>query len=129
KDEGQRERHVPEEPVFFMKPTSSIINPNDDIKLPHAVEDLKPEAELAVIIGKEARCISKENALDHVFGYTVANDVTAPEAFHPDEHWFKGKSYDTFLPLGPYINTSINLIDLVVKSTVNEVTIQKSSIN
>jgi 2-keto-4-pentenoate hydratase/2-oxohepta-3-ene-1,7-dioic acid hydratase in catechol pathway len=109
----------PEIPVFFYKPVSSIIGPDDDIVIPSSLKQIKFEAELAVVIGKRARQISEQEALEYVFGYTVANDVTAPQFFHADGHWMVGKSFDTFTPMGPFLETELNLTKVNVQALHN----------
>jgi 2-keto-4-pentenoate hydratase/2-oxohepta-3-ene-1,7-dioic acid hydratase in catechol pathway len=99
---------LPDIPVFFFKPTSSVIGPEDHIVIPGSGQQVKFESELAVVIGKEARNIREPEVLDYVFGYTVANDVTAPQYFIGTGHWTIGKSFDTFTPLGPVIETELN---------------------
>lgn len=111
--------HAPEIPVLFYKPVSSVIGPEDQIMMPSNLEGVKFESELAVVIGKKASKISEEEALDYVFGYTVANDITAPQFFHPDGHWMVGKSFDTFTPIGPYIETELQLSAVNVQAVHN----------
>jgi 2-keto-4-pentenoate hydratase/2-oxohepta-3-ene-1,7-dioic acid hydratase in catechol pathway len=110
---------LPEIPVFFYKPLSSVIGPNSSIVIPSALTEIKFESELAVVIGKKAHNISEQEALDYVFGYTVANDVTAPQYFHADGHWMVGKSFDTFTPLGPYLETELDLDKINVQAFHN----------
>lgn len=110
---------LPEIPVFFFKPTSSVIGPEDEIVIPEGCSEVKFESELAVIIGKEAKNISESEVFDYVFGYTVGNDVTAPAFFHEAGHWTIGKSFDTFTPLGPVIETELNPKDVRVKAVLN----------
>ena len=110
---------LPEIPVFFFKPTSSFIGPEDEIVIPEGCSEVKFESELAVIIGKEAKNISESEVFDYVFGYTVGNDVTAPAFFHEAGHWTIGKSFDTFTPLGPVIETELNPKDVRVKAVLN----------
>ncbi|MGI8313838.1 fumarylacetoacetate hydrolase family protein [Halobacillus mangrovi] len=98
----------PEMPVFFFKSLSSVIGPESDIVIPEMIEEVKFESELAVVIGKEAKDIEEKDVLDYVFGYTVGNDVTAPQYFHKDGHWTLGKSFDTFTPLGPVVETNFD---------------------
>jgi len=97
---------VPSEPVLFMKATSSIIGPNDTVLMPPKSEKSDWEVELGVVIGKKARRVKKEDALDYIAGYTVVNDISARDLNHrtdyPFKHdWFRGKSWDTFCPMGP----------------------------
>jgi len=102
---------VPAEPLVFLKATSSVIGPEDDIVLPSsAPSEVDYEAELAVIIGRAARNVSERTALEYVFGYTCANDVTARDCQkRRDKQWARGKSFDTFCPLGPVIVTTDEL--------------------
>ncbi|MGZ8478973.1 MAG: fumarylacetoacetate hydrolase family protein, partial [Candidatus Binatia bacterium] len=93
----------PAAPVAFLKLPGSVIGPDDDIPHPPEVKNLDYEVELAVIIGKKGRDIPKEKAYDYVFGYTVCLDMTARELQRQHGQWFKGKSLDTFCPLGPWI--------------------------
>ena len=119
---------LPEIPIFFNKPVASVIGPNDEIKIPKGVDEIKFESELAVIIGKEMKDVAVENVLDYVFGYTVTNDVTAPQFFvNNGGNWFVGKSFDTFTPLGPFIETELNPKDVVVEAYVNGIQKQNSS--
>ncbi|MDB5084389.1 MAG: ureidoglycolate lyase [Bacilli bacterium] len=107
-------------PVFFFKPVSSVIGPNDEIVLPKDLTEAKFEAEIAVVIGKAAFQVEPEDALNYVFGYTVGNDLTAPHYFHPNGHWTLGKVSPTFTPLGPFIETELALHEAVVRSGLNE---------
>lgn len=117
---------LPEIPVFFFKPTSSVIGPEDEIVIPEGCQEVKFESELAVVIGKEAKNISEENVFDYIFGYTVGNDVTAPAFFHEAGHWTIGKSFDTFTPLGPVIETELDTTKIRVKAQLNGVEKQNS---
>jgi 2-keto-4-pentenoate hydratase/2-oxohepta-3-ene-1,7-dioic acid hydratase in catechol pathway len=118
---------LPAIPVFFFKPTSSVIGPEDDIVIPEGIEQVKFESELAVVIGKEAKNVAEEDVLDYVFGYTVGNDVTAPQFFREDGHWTIGKSFDTFTPLGPVIETELDPSTVKVEAKLNGVEKQNSS--
>lgn len=117
---------LPEIPVFFFKPTSSVIGPEEEIILPEGIEEIKFESELAVIIGKEAKNVSESDVLDYVFGYTVGNDVTAPQFFHEAGHWTIGKAFDTFTPLGPVIETELDPSKIRVEARLNGVEKQNS---
>lgn len=101
-----REVSYPKVSEFFTKPPTTIVAHEDEVER-HAkyTDKMDYEVELAVIIGREGRNISKENALDHVFGYTIVNDVTARDAQRAHGQFFKGKSFDTYCPIGPYIVT------------------------
>lgn len=101
---------LPEHPVVFMKNPASVCHPGDPILLPRHLhsDQVDYEAELAVVIGKRCKNVSVENALDYVLGYTCANDVSARDwqKFHGGGQWIKGKSFDTFCPLGPILVTA-----------------------
>ncbi|UII34573.1 fumarylacetoacetate hydrolase family protein [Fulvivirga ulvae] len=97
---------VPKEPVVFFKASSSIVGPNDNIVIPKNSKKTDWEVELAVVIGKRANYVSKEEALDYVAGYVLHNDVSEREfQLERGGQWVKGKSCDTFAPLGPYLVT------------------------
>ncbi|MCX7795230.1 MAG: fumarylacetoacetate hydrolase family protein [bacterium] len=99
--------NAPREPIFFSKAVSSIIGHEDKIVYPTWLTRVDPEVELGVIIGKEAKNIPEENAIDYVLGYTIVNDVTARDMQTEDlriaNPWFRSKSFDTFCPIGPYL--------------------------
>ncbi|TXG39023.1 fumarylacetoacetate hydrolase family protein [Seonamhaeicola maritimus] len=103
---------VPKEPVIFFKATSSIIGPNDDVIIPKGGDKTDWEVELAVVIGKKASYVSEADALDHVAGYVLHNDVSE-RAFQLERsgQWVKGKSCDTFAPLGPFIASADEIED------------------
>jgi len=110
---------VPDIPLIFLKPPSSIIGPGDKILLPPQSQRVEHEGELAVVIGKRGRWIPAEKALEHVFGYTCANDVTARDLQRRDGQWTRGKGFDTFCPLGPWIETELDPADALVSCRVN----------
>ena len=118
---------LPEIPVFFFKPVSSVIGPDEDIIIPEGIEEVKFESELAVVIGREAKNVAESDVLDYVFGYTVGNDVTAPQFFHNDGHWTIGKSFDSFTPLGPVIETELDPFEVKVEAKLNGTEKQNSS--
>ncbi|RSL32324.1 DUF2437 domain-containing protein [Salibacterium salarium] len=122
----ERPDTLPNIPVFFFKPTSSVVGPDEEIVIPEGLEQVKFESELAVIIGKDTKNISEEEVLDHVWGYTVGNDVTAPQYFHEDGHWMVGKSFDTFTPLGPFVETDLDPFQVRVEARLNDVEKQNS---
>lgn len=117
---------LPELPVFFFKPVSSVIGTGEEIVIPKGIHEVKFESELAVVIGKTAKNIEEIDALDYVFGYTIGNDVTAPQYFHRDGHWTIGKSFDSFTPLGPVIETELDPAVVRVEAKVNGVEKQNS---
>ena len=103
---------VPKEPILFFKATSAIVGPNDDVIIPKGSEKTDWEVELAIVIGKKASYVSEEDALDYVAGYTLHNDYSE-RAFQIERagQWVKGKSCDTFAPLGPFIATKDEIKD------------------
>ncbi|WP_102959472.1 ureidoglycolate lyase [Mangrovicella endophytica] len=103
---------VPPEPVMFMKPTSAIVGPNDTVRIPRKSVKTDWEVELGVVIGKTAKYVSEAEALDHVAGYCVINDVSERE-FQLERHgtWDKGKCCDTFGPTGPWLVTRDEIAD------------------
>ncbi len=112
---------VPKEPLIFLKPSSSIIGQHDAIRLPPQSRQVEHEAELAVVIGATgARRVDRAEAMKAVFGYTVANDVTARDLQRSDGQWTRAKGFDSFCPLGPWITTDLDVADLEVRCEVNE---------
>jgi len=122
----------PDTPILFLKGTNSVIGPGEPIVLPKAGPDeVDYEAELAVVIGKTAKNVSKEKALDYVFGYTCANDVSARDwqVRKQRNQWARGKSFDTFCPLGPCMVTKDEITDpnrLRIRAILNGKTMQDS---
>ena len=110
---------VPKVPLIFMKPPSSIINPNDTILLPPQSAQVEHEGELVVVIGKRGRHVTTEKAKNHILGYTVGNDVTARDLQQTDGQWTRAKGFDTFCPFGPWIDTEFDPADAVVTVRVN----------
>lgn len=102
---------VPAEPLLFLKPPASVIAPGDPIVHPSLSSRVEHEAELVVVIGRPAHRIRAEDAAAHIFGWTLANDVTARDLQRSDPQWTRGKGFDTFCPLGPWIDTDIDLAD------------------
>src|SRR4029079_4746178 len=97
---------LPKAPLFFAKYTTALIGPGDEIVIPPIVTQCDYEAELGVVIGARVRNVSKENALEAVRGYVCANDVSAPDLHVSDGQWTRGKSPDTFCPVGPLVPAS-----------------------
>ena len=110
---------LPVVPLLFLKPNTSVIGPDDPIVLPAWTEEVEHEAELAVVIGKVTKNVTVARALDHVFGYTVANDVTARDAQRAEPQWTRAKGFDTSCPIGPWIVPGLDVSDLAVRSRVN----------
>ncbi|MFO1067350.1 MAG: fumarylacetoacetate hydrolase family protein [Geminicoccaceae bacterium] len=97
---------VPPEPVIFMKATSTIVGPNDDVEIPRGSSKTDWEVELGVVIGKQTKYIAEKDAFDHIAGYCVVNDVSERDfQIHRHGQWVKGKSHDTFGPIGPWLVT------------------------
>ena len=109
----------PANPVMFLKPSTAVVGPGDPIARPPSVERLDYEGELAVVIGHLARDVPAERALDVVLGYTCANDVTARDQQKSDGQWTRGKGYDSFCPLGPWIETDLDPAATRVTTTLN----------
>ena len=113
-------RQPPEWPDIFLKPSTSVIGPDDAIELPASSQRIEIEAELAVVIGRSLRDATLEEAARAVLGYTCFNDVTARDLQRNDRTWTRGKAHDTFAPLGPCIVTDLDPSDLLVESYVNK---------
>jgi 2-keto-4-pentenoate hydratase/2-oxohepta-3-ene-1,7-dioic acid hydratase in catechol pathway len=110
---------VPKEPLIFLKPNTSVIGPRDGIVYPEQTNDLHFEGELAIVIGRICRDLPKERVQEVIFGYTIANDVTARDLQKSDGQWARAKGYDTFCPLGPWISTELDVSDVQVTTTLN----------
>jgi 2-keto-4-pentenoate hydratase/2-oxohepta-3-ene-1,7-dioic acid hydratase in catechol pathway len=115
----EHDAEVPDVPLLFLKPPSSIIAQGETILLPPQSQRVEHEAELAVVIGKRSRWLNLDTAKDAILGYTIASDVTARDLQRRDGQWTRGKGFDTFCPLGPWIETEIDPADAVVTCTVN----------
>ena len=113
------DRMISDIPTIFYKPTSSVIGMNDPIILPVVSQRVEQECEMAVVIGKTAKDILPENAFDYIFGYTIANDVTARDLQLSDETWTRAKGFDSFCPLGPTIETDFEPADALLTCRVN----------
>jgi 2-keto-4-pentenoate hydratase/2-oxohepta-3-ene-1,7-dioic acid hydratase in catechol pathway len=110
---------APEQPLVFLKPSTAVIGPGDPIARPAAAGRVDFEGELAVVIGKVCRDVRPEQVYDVVLGYTCGNDVTARDQQRADGQWSRAKGYDTFCPLGPWIETELQPDDLAVETRVN----------
>lgn len=109
----------PAEPLLFLKPSTCVIADGDEIVYPSISHRLDYEGELGVVIGKRCRNAKREDALSYVFGYVVLNDVTARDIQKSDPQWTRGKGFDTFCPLGRFIETSIDPSDLAIQTRLN----------
>jgi 2-keto-4-pentenoate hydratase/2-oxohepta-3-ene-1,7-dioic acid hydratase in catechol pathway len=105
---AEMDSEVPERPILFMKPPTSVIGPLQAIRLPPDSNEVHHEAELAVVMGRVTRDVAVENVGPHILGYTAANDITARDLQRLDGQWTRAKGYDTFLPLGPVIDTELD---------------------
>ena len=110
---------APTTPLIFLKPNTSVIGPGDAIQLPRESSQVEHEGELAIVIGSIARDVKKEDYADVVFGYTIANDVTARDIQKADGQWARAKGYDTFCPLGPVIETEFDFSDAAIEVRVD----------
>ena len=110
---------VPAEPVIFIKPNTTVIGEGDYIVLPPQSVNVHHEAELAIVIGALAKNVEIDRADEVIFGYTCANDVTARDLQNSDGQWTRSKSFDTFCPLGPWIETDLDPQDLAISCSVN----------
>ncbi len=99
---------VPGEPLIFFKPPSSLVGPGEDVVLPAISKRVDHEGELALVIGRRVRNLSEDEAMNAIFGYTVANDVTARDIQKGDKQWTRGKGFDTFCPVGPWLDTAFD---------------------
>jgi 2-keto-4-pentenoate hydratase/2-oxohepta-3-ene-1,7-dioic acid hydratase in catechol pathway len=121
---------IPDEPIIFMKPHTTIIGPNEKIVKPSFVKQLDYEAELAIVMGKKAKNVPVSEAESYIFGYTILNDVSARDIQFKDKQWTRGKSFDTFAPTGPCITTANQLRDtssLFIRTWVNDEIRQNST--
>ncbi|MGJ7906290.1 fumarylacetoacetate hydrolase family protein [Actinopolyspora sp. H202] len=117
---------VPENPVLFMKPSTSVIGPSAPIKMPPNSERVDYEGELAVVIGQPCKDVPEARGTDVVLGYTIANDVTARDQQRADGQWTRAKGYDTFCPLGPWIDTTVDPSDLGLRTELDRELCQES---
>lgn len=116
----EHDAEVPEVPLLFLKPPSSIIGPGQAIVLPPQSQQVEHEGELVVVIGKRGRWISPEDAFSHVLGYTIGNDVTARDLQQRDGQWTRSKGFDTFCSIGPWIETEFDPADALITCHVND---------
>ncbi|MDQ3044556.1 MAG: fumarylacetoacetate hydrolase family protein [Chloroflexota bacterium] len=117
--ENDASRTVPEEPVLFMKPNSTLIAPGDPITIANPENRTDYEAELVIVIGKRARRISESDAVAYIFGFTAGNDVSDRVLQAKDGQWIRAKGFDTYCPLGPCIETELDVRDAKVESRLN----------
>lgn len=120
KHADEMDHSMPEAPLLFLKPASSVIACDEHIMYPRQSQRVDHEAELAVVIGKRTKNVTEEEALDYVFGYTALNDVTARDLQKKDGQWTRAKGFDTFCPIGPWIVTDLDWNDLDLTCRVNQ---------
>lgn len=110
---------APAEPLLFLKPNTSVIGPGDSVIFPKQSERIDFEGELAIVIGGIAKNVSADRADEVIFGYTIANDVTARDLQESDGQWARAKGFDTFCPLGPYIETEFSFEGATIETRVD----------
>lgn len=110
---------VPEIPLIFLKPPSAIIGPDEAIVIPPQSQQIEHEAELAIVFSRQGRWITPDESFDYVLGYTIANDVTARDLQVRDGQWTRAKGFDTFCPIGPWIETEFDPSDAMITCHVN----------
>ncbi len=115
----EHDAEIPEIPLIFSKPSTAVIGPNQTIILPPQSQRIEHEAELAVVIARKGRWIKLDEVRDHILGYTTANDVTARDLQNRDGQWTRAKGFDTFCPLGPWIETDLDPADVLITCRVN----------
>ncbi|RFA22710.1 fumarylacetoacetate hydrolase family protein [Subtercola boreus] len=120
---------VPERPLLFLKPNTSVVGPGDTIVLPPDSQRVEHEAELAIVIGSLAKNVRAEDYAEVVFGYTIANDVTARDLQALDGQWARAKGFDTFCPLGPFIETEFDVSDALIEARVDGVLKQHGNLS
>ncbi len=125
----EQDADVPEQPLLFSKASTSVTRPEAPIVHPRGIEQVDYEVELAIVLGRTVRSVDSDEALDAVAGYTVLNDVSARDAQFDDKQWFRGKSYDTFAPMGPRLVTGGDFDpgEVDVELRVNDGTKQQSN--
>ncbi|MBS4726948.1 fumarylacetoacetate hydrolase family protein [Mycobacterium sp. SM1] len=110
---------APTDPVIFLKPNTAIVGPNVPIRLPAKASPVHFEGELAVVISRPCKDVGAARATEHILGYTIANDVTARDQQQADGQWIRAKGHDTFCPVGPWIVTDVDPVDLELRTEVN----------
>jgi 2-keto-4-pentenoate hydratase/2-oxohepta-3-ene-1,7-dioic acid hydratase in catechol pathway len=117
---------IPKEPLLFLKPSTSVIGPDEDIIIPNISKRVDYEGELAIVVGKEARDVPVSEAKEYIFGYTCLNDVTARDLQALDVQFTRAKSFDTFCPIGPWVETELDSSDLKIETKLNGDVVQSS---
>ncbi len=118
---------IPDEPLIFLKPASAVIGPGEKIIIPDQARQVDYEGELGVVIGKTCSMVSERSALRYILGYTCVNDVTARDIQKRESQWTRAKSFDTFCPIGAFIETDADPSKLNISLTLNGKTMQRSN--
>lgn len=124
---AEMKSELPSYPLLFLKPPSSLITNGEPILLPAQSKRVEHEAELAIVIGKRSKGLTMENAKSAIFGYTIANDVTARDLQAIDKQWTRAKGFDSFCPMGPWIDTDFDPSDAMISCHVNNALRQMGS--
>jgi len=124
---GDRDKY--DEPVIFLKPTSAVIGHGDSIEITTSMNKVWTEVELCIVIGKTVSNVNENKAAEYIFGFTIGNDVTTSNIMDRDHHLARSKAWDTFCPLGPWIETELNTDNLKLTNSINGEVFQKSSTN
>jgi len=120
---------IPEEPVIFLMPPTALLAPGESIVLPKGVDRVDYEGELGVVIGVGGHAIPESKALDHVWGWTIVNDVTARNLQKKDKQWTRAKGFDTFCPVGPWVKTEVDVFNTSITTRLNGEVRQQSTID
>lgn len=124
---NEMDKEIPEEPLLFMKPNSAVIAHNEEIILPEISKRVDYEGELAVVIGKKCKNIQESEVDDYILGFTCFNDVTARDLQEKDGQYTRSKSFDTFAPVGPWMENNIDVDNLNIETKLNGRVVQKSN--
>ena len=125
----EMKQKLPEDPILFIKPKSSVIGPGDPIMLPPSSQRVDYESELGVVIYRPARNVSVESAKEYILGYTCVNDVSARDLQVKDGQWTRAKGFDSFCPIGPWVETELDSSNLRIEGRLNGKVVQKSNTN
>ncbi len=120
---------VPQRPLMFLVPNTAVVGPDDPVVMPPATQEVSYEGELAVVIGRMAKDVPPQRVGEVIFGYTCANDVTARDLQGPDKQWARAKGFDTFCPLGPWIETELDHTDTRIVTRLDGQVVQDGSTN
>jgi 2-keto-4-pentenoate hydratase/2-oxohepta-3-ene-1,7-dioic acid hydratase in catechol pathway len=125
----EMKQKLPEDPILFIKPKTSVIGPGDPIILPPSSQRVDYESELGIVIYRPARNVSVESAREYILGYTCVNDVSARDLQAKDGQWTRAKGFDSFCPVGPWVETEIDPSNLRIEGRLNGKVVQKSNTN